>query len=118
MTIVTHKRVTLKLGKVLRAVGIRALVMKGKPGKWTGVKGVRVMKATIAAGLSPVIVDLIAPHLSNISRLIDFLREAVYELGDPMAQANRLGGRSARRHDDDDISIIDLPNRRGQSSVG
>jgi hypothetical protein len=112
------KQVALKPGKVLRAVGIQALMLKGKPGKWTGIKGVRVMKAAIGAGVSPDLVDRIAPHLSDISRLIDFLRQAVYDLGDPKAQAKRLGGRSGRGRDDDEITIIELPESRGQSSVG
>ena len=110
------KQVVLKPGKVLRAVGIQALMMKGKSGKWTGIKGVRVMKAAIAARVSPDLVDRIAPHLSDISRLIDFLRTAVYELGDPKTQAKRLDGRSRGRRDDDDITIIELPSR-GRGSV-
>lgn len=113
-----NKQVALKPGKVLRAVGIQALMMKGKPGKWTGIKGVRVMKAAIAAGVSPNLVDRIAPHLSDISRLIEFLRQAVYDLGDPKTQAKRLGGRSRGGYVDDDVSIIELPTSRGQRSVG
>ena len=111
------KQVALKPGKVLRAVGIQALMMKGTPGKWTGVKGVRVMKAAIAAGVSPDLVDRIAPHLSDISRLIDFLRTAIYELGDPKVQAKRFGGRIGGRHDDQDSTIIELPFR-DRGSVG
>lgn len=93
-------------------------MMKGKPGKWTGIKSVRVMKATIAAKVPPDLVDRIAPHLSDISRLIEFLRQAVYDLGDPKTQAKRLSGRSRGGYVDDNVSIIELPASRGESSVG
>lgn len=47
--------------------------------KWTGIKGVNVLKTAIDAGLPPEIVDKIGPYLTPISKVIDYIESALSE---------------------------------------
>ena len=64
---------------VVRAVGLQALYLKGQRGKWTGIKGVKVLRAAFDAGVSEKILDTIRPHLSHYQALVDYLGRALVE---------------------------------------
>jgi hypothetical protein len=64
---------------VVRAVGLQALYLKGQRGKWTGIKGVKVLRAAFDVGISESILDTIRPHLSKYQDLVDFLGRAMVE---------------------------------------
>jgi hypothetical protein len=64
---------------VVRAVGLQALYLKGQRGKWTGIKGVKVLRAAFEVGMSESILDTIRPHLSKYQDLVDFLGTALVE---------------------------------------
>jgi Ankyrin repeats (3 copies) len=74
-----RNQVVMKPAKIVRAVVCRALILKGQRGKWTGIKGVNIMRTAIEAGVPPQILDLIAPHLSTIQDILDFLKRAVFD---------------------------------------
>jgi hypothetical protein len=75
--------VAMKPATVVRAVVARALILKGTRGKWTGIKGVTIIRAAIEAGMSPEILDTIQPYLGSVQKILDFLRQAVVSYADP-----------------------------------
>lgn len=105
-----------KPGDILKAIALQYLTLIGKQGKWTGLKGVRILKAAIDAGLPSGIVDYIAPHLSDITKLIQFLQRAVKDLGSPFlvsgSNASKSLGKSSAG-----LTTIDLPASRHRDSV-
>jgi hypothetical protein len=70
---------------VVRAVGLQALYLKGQRGKWTGIKGVKVLRAAFDAGVSEKILDTIRPHLSHYQNLVDYLGRALVEYEEEQA---------------------------------
>jgi len=64
---------------IVRAVGLQALYLKGQRGKWTGIKGVKILRAAFDAGVSESILDTIRPHLSSYQTLVDFLGRAMVQ---------------------------------------
>jgi hypothetical protein len=64
---------------VVRAVGLQALYLKGQRGKWTGIKGVKVLRAAFDVGIPEGILHSIRPHMSTYQKLVDFLGRAVSE---------------------------------------
>jgi hypothetical protein len=50
---------------------------RNQNGRWTGIKGVRVLRTAIDAGLSPEIVDKIGPYLDPIEKVIDYIESAL-----------------------------------------
>jgi hypothetical protein len=64
---------------VVRAVGLQALYLKGQRGKWTGIKGVKILRAAFDAGIPETILDTIRPHLSSYQNLVDFLGRAMIQ---------------------------------------
>jgi hypothetical protein len=64
---------------VVRAVGLQALYLKGQRGKWTGIKGVKILRAAFDAGIPESILDKIRPHLSSYQNLVDFLGRAMVQ---------------------------------------
>ena len=87
------KQVTVQPTKVVRAVAWKALILKGSRGKWTGIKGVKILRTAINAGVSPQILDDIAPHLATIRVGLEFLKQAIIGYADeqrsPMRQRRR-----------------------------
>jgi hypothetical protein len=77
-----RNEVAMKPAKVIRAVVCRALILKGTKGKWTGIKGVGILRTAIEAGVSPKILDDIRPHLGSIQKILDFLKNAVLNYAD------------------------------------
>jgi hypothetical protein len=55
------------------------LYLKGQRGKWTGIKGVKVLRAAFDVGILESILDTIRPHLSKYQDLVDFLGRAMAE---------------------------------------
>lgn len=82
-------QIAMRPAKVLRAVVCKALVLKGTRGKWTGIKGVKLLRTAIKAGLSPQILDDIRPNLSSIQKLLDFLKSAVLNYADEQNSPRR-----------------------------
>jgi hypothetical protein len=70
------RQVEMKASNVVRKVGMEILILKGQRGKWTGIKGVRVMRAAISAGVSEKLLDQLRPHLQSSYKLLDFLKDA------------------------------------------
>jgi hypothetical protein len=75
--------VAMKPATVVRAVVTRGLILKGTRGKWTGIKGVTIIRAAIEAGMLPEILDAIQPYLGSFQKILDFLRQAVVSYADP-----------------------------------
>ncbi|KAF7512718.1 hypothetical protein GJ744_000285 [Endocarpon pusillum] len=76
----TSQRVAVKQLNVVRAVGFEVMLLKGTKGKWTGIKGVRLMKAAIRAGIEPSILGSVRPYLSSYQTALDFLTTAVVQM--------------------------------------
>jgi hypothetical protein len=105
-----------KPGAILKAIALQSLMLTRKQGKWTGLKGVRILKAAIDAGLSPEIVDYIAPHLSDITKLIQFLQRAVKDLDSPFLVSGSNASKSLGKISAG-LTIIDLPASRHRDST-
>ena len=61
-----------------------AFKLHNQPGKWTGIKGVQVLRAGMKHGLSETVLEKIRPHVHSFPAIQDFFADAVED---------RLGGR-------------------------
>lgn len=66
---------------VLATLGAIAQQHRSQDGsKWTGIKGVNVLKTAIDSGLPPEFIDKIGPYLTPISKVIDYIESALSDL--------------------------------------
>jgi len=72
--------VAVKPLTVVRAVVLQALFLKGQRGKWTGIKGVKILRAALDVGVSEKILDQIRPHMSSYQKIVDYLGKALVEM--------------------------------------
>lgn len=79
------RQVEMKASNVLKKVLWEIAILKGQRGKWTGIKGVRVMRAAMSAGVSEKLLDELRPHLQSSYRLLDFLKDATLNPADDFA---------------------------------
>lgn len=77
--VLTSQDIAVSSGALLKAIVWQAMVLKGKPGKWTGSKGVQLLKAAIGAGMNPQVIDAVGDHLTSISSLLEYLKDAANE---------------------------------------
>lgn len=91
-------QVAVKPLNVMRAVGFKAIVLKGTKGKWTGIKGVQLMKAALRAGVDPSVLDAVRPFLSSYERMVEFLGRAVNQMNEEQVpNSNTSTSTSTRR---------------------
>jgi hypothetical protein len=62
---------------VVKTIGLQALYLKGQRGKWTGIKGVKILQAALEVGVSETILERIRPHMSTYQDIVDFLGRAL-----------------------------------------
>lgn len=62
---------------VVKTIGLQALYLKGQRGKWTGIKGVKILQAAFEVGVSETILEGIRPHMSTYQDIVDFLGRAL-----------------------------------------
>jgi Ankyrin repeats (3 copies) len=94
--------VTVKPLSVVRAVVLQALFLKGQRGKWTGIKGVKILRAALDVGVSEKILDQIRPHMSSYQKIVDYLGRAMVEMNQeqeakPRQIQSESGASSVRR---------------------
>ncbi|KXJ89027.1 hypothetical protein Micbo1qcDRAFT_177513 [Microdochium bolleyi] len=100
---------TKQQAEVLPSVGficlMEALKNYNKPGKWTGIKLVRVLRAGFESGLDPKVLELIRDHVHSFPALQNFLVRTMGDLS--------LGGKFRPiRHgqrDDNDVESWHKP---------
>ena len=63
--------------KIIAACLVQALSLKGTVGKWTGIKGVELMKTAIRNGADPHILEGIRPFIGTFPRIQDFFSDFV-----------------------------------------
>lgn len=56
-----------------------AIKLHNQPGKWTGIKGVQVLRAGMKHGLSETVLEKIRPHVHSFPAIQDFFASAVAE---------------------------------------
>ncbi|KAK4503337.1 hypothetical protein PRZ48_004252 [Zasmidium cellare] len=61
---------------------VQAIRLHGQPGKWTGRKGVKVLRAGIERGLDGRILEKIRPHIHSFPTIQKFFADAVGEAFD------------------------------------
>jgi ankyrin repeat protein len=108
---------TNKSAAVLRAVVSQWLILKGTPGDWKGMKGVRTLKAAIKAGAPITVVDGIEKNLTGISSLIDYFKYSLErsEGGSLRFADSNRSLRDGRSHHDSESSE-DSSEEDGSSS--
>jgi hypothetical protein len=62
---------------VIKAIGLQALYLKGQRGKWTGIKGVKILQAAFEVGVPETILEKIRPHMSQYQDIVDYLGTAL-----------------------------------------
>jgi hypothetical protein len=62
---------------VVKTLRLQALYLKGQRGKWTGIKGVKILQAALEVGVSETILERIRPHMSTYQDIVDFLGRAL-----------------------------------------
>jgi hypothetical protein len=64
---------------VIKAIGLQALYLKGQRGKWTGIKGVKILQAALEVGVPETIIEKIRPHMSTYQDIVDYLGTALVQ---------------------------------------
>lgn len=93
----------MKASNVLKKVAWEIAVLKGQSGKWTGIEGVRVMRAAISVGVPEKLLDQLRPHLQSSYRLLDFLKGATLNPADGFvlpSPRRKIEDRTSNRADD------------------
>lgn len=60
----------------LQRLVLEILVLKGQPGKWTGIKGVRILRVVYPTGVSEEFLAELRPNLRRGYKILDFLKDA------------------------------------------
>ncbi|ETN38534.1 uncharacterized protein HMPREF1541_06570 [Cyphellophora europaea CBS 101466] len=80
-------------GPILKTLVLQTLVLKGQRGKWTGIKGVTVLREAIKAGMPDGVVDRLAPHLGDAGDILEWLKMSLNDYNQESTQPN-----DQRRH--------------------
>ena len=111
-----NQQVEMKASNVLKKVLWEIAILKGQRGKWTGIKGVRVMRAAMSAGVSETLLEKLRPHLQSSYQLLDFLKNATINPADdfmPPTPRRALEDRSR----DQDVAHTERPRRRTEGTA-
>ena len=87
---------------IAKAVGLQALYLKGQRGKWTGIKGVKLLQAAFEVGVPDTVLQNIRPHLAAYQGIVDFLGTALIQYQEE--QNTRESTRSIRSQGDIPLS--------------
>ena len=81
-----------------------AAKLQGLEGKWTGIKGVKILQVALENGFSEDVIDKIRPHIHSWPSIQKFFADAVGErLGgrlQPVKHTNLLAAENGRSEDD------------------
>ena len=88
------------------------LILKGQPGKWTGIKGVRILRAANPTGVSEKLLGEIRPHLRRGYKMLDVLKNATMNREDGVNLSMLSKGAIKDRETENSSSNVEHRPRR------